>query len=124
MYDLNPADIGGRHLRLRDVGHPTGRLARAAIEVMAARIFLSRSPAGSWASRSPAFTSTATGPFAAVGPPRVAELSDRKKWNTRLELANAIFEYLGIWHSRKSRHSQLRSPTPIQFERDRITTVA
>lgn len=91
---------------------------------MAARIFLSRSPAGSWASRSPAFTSTATGPFAAVGPPRVAELSDRKKWNTRLELANAIFEYLGIWHSRKSRHSQLRSPTPIQFERDRITTVA
>lgn len=35
------------------------------------------------------------------------ELLDRKKWNTRLELANAIFEYLEIWHNRKRRHSQL-----------------
>jgi transposase InsO family protein len=35
------------------------------------------------------------------------ELLDRQKWNTRLELANAIFEYLEIWHNRKRRHSQL-----------------
>jgi putative transposase len=34
------------------------------------------------------------------------ELLDRKKWNTRLELANAIFEYLEIWHNRRRRHSQ------------------
>ncbi len=52
------------------------------------------------------------------------ELLDRKKWNTRLELANAIFEYLEIWHNRKRRHSQLGWLTPIQFERNRIITVA
>ena len=35
------------------------------------------------------------------------ELLDRKIWNTRLELSNAIFDYLEIWHNRKRRHSQL-----------------
>ncbi len=30
------------------------------------------------------------------------ELLDRKKWNTRLALANAIFEYLEVWHNRKT----------------------
>jgi len=52
------------------------------------------------------------------------ELLDRKKWNTRLELVNAIFEYLEIWHTRKRRHSQLGWLTPIEFERNRIITVA
>lgn len=52
------------------------------------------------------------------------ELLDRKKWNTRLELANAIFEYLEIWHNRKRRHSQLGWLAPIEFERNRIITVA
>jgi len=52
------------------------------------------------------------------------ELLDRKKWNTRLELANAIFEYLEIWHNRKRRHSQLGWLTPIECERNRIITVA
>jgi putative transposase len=52
------------------------------------------------------------------------ELLDRKKWNTRLDLANAIFEYLEIWHNRKRRHSQLGWVTPIEFERNRIITVA
>jgi len=52
------------------------------------------------------------------------ELLDRRKWNTRLELANAMFEYLEIWHNRKRRHSQLGWLTPIQFERNRIITVA
>ena len=52
------------------------------------------------------------------------ELLDRKKWNTRLELANAIFEYLEIWHNRKRRHSQLGWLTPLEFEAHRITPVA
>jgi len=52
------------------------------------------------------------------------ELLDRKKWNTRLELANAIFEYLEIWHNRKRRHGQLGWLTPMEFERNRIITVA
>lgn len=32
------------------------------------------------------------------------ELLDRQRWRTRLELANAIFEYLEIWHNRQRRH--------------------
>jgi transposase InsO family protein len=34
------------------------------------------------------------------------ELLDRKKWNTRIELANAMFEYLEIWHNRCRRRSK------------------
>jgi len=52
------------------------------------------------------------------------ELLDRKTWNTRIELANAIFEYLEIWHNRRRRHSRLGWLTPIEFERNRIITVA
>ena len=52
------------------------------------------------------------------------ELLDRMKWRTRLELANAMFEYLEIWHNRKRRHSQLGWLAPIEFERNRIITVA
>lgn len=51
-------------------------------------------------------------------------LVDRKKRNARLELANAIFEYLEISHNRKRRHGQLGWLTPIQFERNRIISVA
>lgn len=29
------------------------------------------------------------------------ELLDRKRWSTRVELANAIFEYLEIFHNRQ-----------------------
>jgi hypothetical protein len=29
------------------------------------------------------------------------ELLDRKKWKTRVELANAMFDYLEIWHNRR-----------------------
>ena len=52
------------------------------------------------------------------------ELLDRRKWTTRVELANAIFDYLEIWHNRQRRHSQLGMLTPIQFERNSIITVA
>jgi transposase InsO family protein len=52
------------------------------------------------------------------------ELLDRKKWNTRVELANAMFDYLEIWHNRRRRHTQLGWLTPIEFERNRIITVA
>jgi putative transposase len=44
------------------------------------------------------------------------ELLDRRRWKTRLELANAIFEYLEIWHNRQRRHSRLGMLTPIEFE--------
>jgi putative transposase len=44
------------------------------------------------------------------------ELLDRQAWRTRLELANALFEYLEIFHNRRRRHSALGMLTPIEFE--------
>lgn len=44
------------------------------------------------------------------------ELLDRQSWRTRIELANAIFEYLEIFHNRQRRHSSLGMLTPIEFE--------
>jgi putative transposase len=44
------------------------------------------------------------------------ELLDRQRWRTRIELANAIFEYLEIWHNRRRRHSALGWLSPLEFE--------
>jgi putative transposase len=44
------------------------------------------------------------------------ELLNRKRWNTRLELANAIFEYLEISHNRQRRRSSLGMLSPIEYE--------
>jgi transposase InsO family protein len=44
------------------------------------------------------------------------ELLDRQRWNTRIELANAMFEYLEIWHNRRRRHSALGWLSPEEFE--------
>lgn len=44
------------------------------------------------------------------------ELLNRKHWNTRIELANAIFEYLEVFHNRRRRHSSLGMLTPEGFE--------
>jgi transposase InsO family protein len=53
------------------------------------------------------------------------ELLNRKRWSTRVELANAIFEYLEIFHNRRRRHSSLSMLTPIEFEaRHQPTTAA
>jgi putative transposase len=45
------------------------------------------------------------------------ELLDRKKWKTRTELANAIFDYIEIFHNRQRRHSSLGWLTPSEFEK-------
>jgi putative transposase len=47
------------------------------------------------------------------------ELLNRRRWNTRIELANAMFAYLEIWHNRRRRHSALGSLSPIEFETQR-----
>ncbi len=52
------------------------------------------------------------------------ELLDRKRWRTRVELANAIFEYLEIFHNRQRRHSALGMLTPVEFEARRGPTAA
>jgi putative transposase len=44
------------------------------------------------------------------------ELLNRQRWRTRVELANAIFEYIEGFHNRARRHSALAWSTPIQFE--------
>jgi len=45
------------------------------------------------------------------------ELLNRRRWRTRVELANAIFEYLEIFHNRQRRHSALGMRTPIEYEK-------
>jgi putative transposase len=44
------------------------------------------------------------------------ELLNRRRWRTRLELANAIFEYVEVFHNRKRRHSALGMLTPHEYE--------
>jgi len=44
------------------------------------------------------------------------ELLDRHRWRTRVELANAIFDYLEIFHNRQRRHTSLGMLTPIEYE--------
>ena len=41
-----------------------------------------------------------------------------------MELANAIFEYLEIFHNRQRRHSALGWRTPVEFENLHATDVA
>ena len=44
------------------------------------------------------------------------ELLDRQRWRTRVELSNAIFEYLEVFHNRRRRHSALGMLSPVEFE--------
>jgi transposase InsO family protein len=44
------------------------------------------------------------------------DLLNRQRWRTRIELANAIFEYLEIFHNRRRRHSALGMRSPIEYE--------
>ncbi len=44
------------------------------------------------------------------------ELLDTRRWRTRVELANAIFEDIEVFHNRRRRHSSLGMLTPIEFE--------
>ena len=41
---------------------------------------------------------------------------NRQKWRTRIELSNARFDYIEIFHNRQRRHSQLGYRTPIEHE--------
>lgn len=44
------------------------------------------------------------------------ELLNRRRWKTRVELANAIFEYIESFHNNRRRHSSLNMLTPAEFE--------
>ena len=52
------------------------------------------------------------------------ELLDTRRWKTRVELANAIFEYIEVFHNRRRRHSALGMRTPIEFELINTTTTS
>ena len=52
------------------------------------------------------------------------ELLDRQRWSTRVELANAIFEYLEIFHNRQRRHSALGWRPLVEFEKLHATDAA
>jgi putative transposase len=45
------------------------------------------------------------------------ELLNRKRWTTRVELSNAMFEYIEVFYNRRRRHSQLGYVSPIEYER-------
>ncbi|WP_084506313.1 hypothetical protein [Nocardia violaceofusca] len=44
------------------------------------------------------------------------DLLNRQRRKTRIGLANAIFEYLEIFHNRRCRHSALGMRSPIESE--------
>jgi transposase InsO family protein len=52
------------------------------------------------------------------------ELLDTRRWKTRVELANAIFEYIEVFHNRRRRHSALGMRTPIEYELLQTATAA
>jgi putative transposase len=52
------------------------------------------------------------------------EFLDRQRWRTRVELANAIFEYLEIFYNRQRRHSALGMLCPVEFETGHPPTTA
>lgn len=44
------------------------------------------------------------------------EILDRQKWDTRAELASAIFEWIECWYNPARRHSSLGMLSPVNFE--------
>ena len=44
------------------------------------------------------------------------EVLDRKAWNSRAELANAIFEWIECWYNPTRRHSSIGMLSPVDFE--------
>jgi putative transposase len=44
------------------------------------------------------------------------ELLDSRTWQTRAELASAVFEWIECWHNPKRRHSGIGMHSPITFE--------
>jgi putative transposase len=46
------------------------------------------------------------------------ELLNRQRWNTRIEPANAMFEYMEGFHNPRRRHSYLNWKTSIEFEKE------
>lgn len=44
------------------------------------------------------------------------EVLDTKEWQTREELANAVFEWIECWYNPRRRHSSIGMHSPVTFE--------
>ncbi len=44
------------------------------------------------------------------------ELLDRKRWTSRRQLAQAIFEYIEVFYNPERRHTALNYLSPIDYE--------
>ena len=44
------------------------------------------------------------------------ELPDRKRLRSRLELTNAMIDYIEMFYNRRRRHSRINYVSPIEFE--------
>lgn len=55
---------------------------------------------------------------------RQVELLNRRRWVTRIEPANAIVEYLEIWHDRRRRQSAPGWVSPLESETQNKIVVA
>ena len=44
------------------------------------------------------------------------KLLNRKKWKTRIELANAIFEFIEFFYNRQRRHFKIGYISPVEFD--------
>ena len=51
------------------------------------------------------------------------ELLDRRRWQTRKELASAIFEWIEAWYNPHRRHTSIGYLSPVDYERLYTTTV-
>jgi transposase InsO family protein len=45
------------------------------------------------------------------------ELLDRRRWQTRKELAQAIFEWIEAWYNPHRRHTSIDNLSPVTYER-------
>jgi putative transposase len=53
------------------------------------------------------------------------ELLDRRRtWDSRTQLANAMFEWIEVFYNRQRRHSTLGYKTPVDYDRARPTAPA
>ena len=48
------------------------------------------------------------------------KLLNRKRQSTRLELTNAIFDYIEVFYNRQPSHSNLDYVSPVEFEREML----